>query len=127
MHLITVKEDKDWAFSRWELTYPVGWDNILSGVSALFEYYKGAEILADGKRVNVRDREDIMKVPEDANMTIRGLSTIIQVPISITFYNQVKDVSVTVAKAKDEFKNITYESFNHSLCQFLDSVELKMY
>ena len=60
-------------------------------------------------------------------MTIRGISKIIQVPLSITFYNQMNTVDVNTAKATSEFINTDYQKLNMSLCQFLDSLELAMY
>ena len=44
MHLIGVKEDNAWLLSRWELTYRVGWDTIVKGVSAVYELYEHPEI-----------------------------------------------------------------------------------
>ena len=68
-----------------------------------------------------------MSIEENGDMTLRGLSKILKVPIMITFYNQLSAVDVNVARATDEFKNTDYEKFNHSLCQYLDSMELAMY
>ena len=127
MHLIGVKEDNAWLLSRWRLTYRVGWDTIVKGVSTVYELYEQPEVLMDGKPVQVSAKEDILKLPERGNLCIRDISKIIKVPIMITFYNQLSDVDVNVAQATEEFKGADYERFNHSLCQYLDSIELAMY
>ncbi|MCR5721850.1 MAG: hypothetical protein K6G72_05870 [Lachnospiraceae bacterium] len=127
MHLIGVKEEGAWLISRWNLTYRVGWDTIVKGVSTVYELYEQPEVLMDGKPVEIGAKEDILKLPERGNLCIRGISKIIKVPIMITFYNQLAAVDVNVAQATDEFKGADYERFNHSLCQYMDSIELAMY
>lgn len=127
MHLIGVKQNEDWVFSRWNLTYPAGWHNITKAVSEAYEYYENPEIVTDEEIVNIKSKEDIYNIPEDRDLTIRGISKILKVPIMITFYNQVQVVDVNVAKATDEFKETDYEKFNHSLCQYMDSIELTIY
>ena len=60
-------------------------------------------------------------------MTIRGVSKIVQVPLMVTFFNQLQTVRVSVARATDEFKEADYKKFNMSLGQYMDSIELAMY
>ena len=127
MHLIGVKEDNAWLISRWELTYRVGWDTIVKGVASVFEFYLQPEVLVNGKPMQVSAKEDILKLQENSNLCIRGMSKIVKVPIMITFYNQLAAVDVNVAQATDEFEGADYERFNHSLCQYMDSIELAMY
>jgi len=127
MHLIGVKEERGWLISRWELTYRVGWDKITKGVSSVFDYYEQVEVLANGNPVRVSSKDDILKVHEDRTLCIRGLSKIVKVPIMITFYNQLAAVDVNVASSNEEFKKADYEAFNHSLCQYMDSIEIAMH
>ncbi|MBR0137567.1 MAG: hypothetical protein IJM15_04090 [Erysipelotrichaceae bacterium] len=127
MHLIGVREEDGWAVSRWELTYPAGWLNIQKAVESLYDYYSAVKVFVRDKEVDVKKAEDIMGIEENADMTIQGYSEIIKVPMIITFYNQISAVDVTVAQATEEFQNLDYEKFNHSLCQYLDSVELAMH
>jgi hypothetical protein len=127
MLLIGVKQDGAWLTSRWELTYPAGWNGILNALSSVYEYYGSLEILVDNHLVEIFNKRDIMKIEEAANITFRGKSTIIGVPISITMYNQVKDVDVDVSMSSVEFNKADYKSFNLSMCQYLDSIELSMY
>lgn len=127
MHLIGVREENGWAFSRWELTYPVGWVNIARAVAFAYGYYERPEVLAAGDPQDIESAEAIQGIPENRTMTLRGMSKVLKTPISITFYNQLQAVDVTVAQMTEEFKNTDYEKFNHSLCQYLDSIELAMY
>lgn len=127
MHLIGVKDGSGWTLARWELTYKVGWEHIKKGVYAVYDCYKHAEILVADSPVGIDSKEDILNIPENMNMVIRGHSEIIGVPIMITFYNQLKAVDVSVAQFTDEFMDVDYEKFNHSLCQYMDSIELAMY
>lgn len=127
MHLIGVKEDNGWLSSRWELTYPTGWNGILNGVRSAYRYFDQPEILVNSDPVRIDSEEDISRIPESGNMTLRGLSQLIKAPVSIRLYNQLSAVDVTVAQSTDEFKKADYEQFNHSMCQFLDSFELAMH
>lgn len=45
----------------------------------------------------------------------------------VKFYNQLQRVDVWVACAADEFKEADYKSFNLSMGQYMDSMELAMY
>ena len=75
----------------------------------------------------MNEKENILNVDESSSMTIRGMSTIVGIPIMITFYNQTNIVDINVAKATEEFKSADYQSFNKSLCQYLDSMEIAMH
>lgn len=85
------------------------------------------EILVNDKVVDVSSKEDILHLDEAGNMTVRGMSKIIKVPLMITFYNQTNVVNVSVAGVTDEFKTADYQKFNMSLGQYMDSIELSMY
>ena len=127
MHLIGIRKEDGWIFSRWELTYPTGWDSITKAVASVYDYYDHAEILAGGEPVNVSSQEGINDIPENRTMTVRGMSKIVRAPIMITFYNQLQAVDVNVPEDIDEFRSTDYEKFNHSLCQYMDSIELAMH
>ena len=127
MHLIGIRREDGWIFSRWELTYPTGWDNITKAVASVYDYYDNAEVLAGGESVNVASREEINDISENRTMTIRGMSKIVKAPIMITFYNQLQAVDVNVPENIEEFRDTDYEKFNHSLCQYMDSIELAMH
>ena len=127
MLLVGVKEENGWLLSRWHLTYRVSWEQLLKGISAMYEYYKQPEVLVDGRPVSVKEKGDISKITENMNITLRSVSDIIKVPIMITFYNQLADVDVNVAGMTEEFKTADYEKFNKSLSQYMDSIELAMH
>jgi hypothetical protein len=126
MLLRDLREDGGWIYSSWELTYPTGWEGILKAAETIYEYYTDCEVLADGSLAPLRTPRDIASIPEVGNLTVRGLSTILGVPVMITFYNQTRAVSVMVAVASDEFSNTDYKKFNISMCQYMDSIELAM-
>ena len=127
MLLRELVEQDGWIHSSWELTYPTGWDGILKAAETIHEYYTGCEVLADGSLAPLRTAKDIASIPEVGNLTVRGVSTILNVPVMITFYNQTRVVEVMVAAVSDEFKDTDYKKFNLSMCQYMDSIELAMY
>lgn len=127
MLLLGVKKENDWLLAEYNLTYKVGWENICKAVSLAYEYYDNVEILVDNNKVNICSKEEILQLDEARTMTIRGVSKIIQVPLMITFFNQLQTVRVSVACAIDEFKDADYKKFNMSLGQYMDSIELAMY
>lgn len=127
MLLIGVKEENGWLLSRWNLTYRVGWEQICKATHSIYDYYKGIEILVDNQNVTVTGKEEVLKLEEGSNLTVRGMSTILNVPIMITFINQTNIVDVNVAGMTDEFRTAEYQKFNLSLGQYMDSVELAMY
>ena len=131
MTLLGVERDGGWLYSEWRLAFPVGWEHILSAAALICQYTEKPEILvgdAQGTRkVTVRDPEEIKSLEEHGNLTVRGLSKMIQVPLSITFFNQLDLVRATVACATEEFREADYKKFNLSLGQFMDSAEIAMY
>ncbi|MBQ7955445.1 MAG: hypothetical protein IJ282_06805 [Lachnospiraceae bacterium] len=127
MLLIGVREENAWLISRWNLTYRVGWKQICKAAHSVYDYYKGLEILVDNRAVDAINKESILSLDESRTLTIRGISTIVGIPIMITFYNQTNIVDINVAQATEEFKGADYEKFNKSLCQYLDSMEIAMH
>lgn len=127
MLLLGVREENGWLAATFNLTYPASWEKICRAVSRAYEYYENTEILVDGKTAKIKSDDDILKLEEAGEMTIRGISKIFNVPIMITFYNQLKTVNVAVAGITDEFKQADYEKFNLSLGEYMDSFELFMY
>jgi hypothetical protein len=127
MLLIGVKESNGWLSSRWNLTYSVGWEQICKAVYSVYDYYNQIEILVDGTPVNFSSKAEILQLKEARNLVLRGISTIVKVPLMITFYNQLNAVDVSVARVTSEFKEADYQKFNMSLGQYMDSVELAMY
>lgn len=127
MLLIGVKDNDAWLLSRWNLTYGIGWEQILKAAHSVFDYYKGIEILVDNKQIHIDKKEDILAIEESSSLTFRGISTIVKVPIMITLVNQTNVVDVNVAKATEEFATADYQKLNMSLGQYMDSIELAMY
>lgn len=127
MLLIDVKDDKLWLFSRWNLTYSCNWEQILKGISHVYDYYDNMEILINNKVLDIKDKSNILSIPESSKITFRGLSKVVHVPIMITLYNQLQVVDVNVAKTTKEFEVCNYKNFNISMGQYLDSIEIVMF
>lgn len=131
MVLQGVKKQDGWLFSEWRLTYRVGWGHICAAAERIYQYTKDPEILISGaggqETVNVTDAKAVREIREAGSLTIRGRSEILQVPVSITFFNQLDLVRATVACAAEEFQEADYQKFNKSMGQFMDSAELAMY
>ena len=127
MLLMGVREENGWFVFIFNLTYPASWEKICKAVNRTYEFFEDTEILVDGVVRDVDSKDDILNFAEAGSMTIRGMSTIIEVPLMITFFNQLKTVNVAVACMTEEFKEADYQKFNFSLGEFMDSVELSMY
>ena len=127
MLLLGVKKENGWLFAEYRLTYRVGWDHICKGVKLAYDYYDNVEVLVDDKIVNINSKEQVMELEEAGNMTIRGISKIIGVPLMITFYNQLQVVRCSVGCVTEEFQVADYEKFNKSLAQYMDSLEIAMF
>ncbi len=128
MLLIGVKEDEGWLLSRWNLTYRVSWEQICKAAASVYNYYDGLEILVDDEVIELSSKEDVLKIEEARNLTFRGVSQVIKVPMMITLYNQLKEVDVNIPIMADgEFSKADYQSFNMSLGQYLDSIEIAMH
>ena len=127
MHLLSISDANGWTQSNWELTYRVTWEQLTKSVAFASEFYDQFEVLVDDRPVTVTKKEDIEALPEAGSICFRGLSKILNVPVMITLYNQTSAVVATVAQATDEFKTVAYVNFNHSMCQYMDSLELAMH
>lgn len=128
MTLLGVKEENNWLFSEWKMTYPAGWEQIVKAIAALYgKGFESPELISDGRRVRVTSAQDIVKLREASGVTVKGLSRPLGVPAMIHLYNQTGTVRAVVAMAKEEFKTADYESFNKSMGQFMDSIELIMF
>ena len=127
MLLMGVKEENGWLCSQWNLTYGTGWTEITKAVKTAYPYYENVEVLVDNRKVDLQSAEDVLCLEEGGDMVIRGTSTVIKVPMMVKFYNQLQRVDVWGACATDEFKEADYKSFNLSMGQYMDSMELAMY
>ena len=129
MLLIDVKNKGGWLYSEWQLTYPTGWNGILNAAYGLYDTFSEPEILidADSTPVPVKSKQDIAGIGEAGSLMIRGISAFLHVPVMISFLNQTNAVRAVVAAATDEFKNADYKSFNLSVGQLMDSIELAMH
>ena len=104
MLLMGVKEENGWLCSQWNLTYGTGWTEITKAVKTAYPYYENVEVLVDNRKVDLQSAEDVLCLEEGGQR-----------------------VDVWVACATDEFKEADYESFNLSMGQYMDSMELAMY
>lgn len=127
MVLLDFKTEGAWIYSRWTLTYKVGWSHIVKAVAAAFDFYDNVEIIRDGINFHCKNKAAVKKIDEGKSLTIRGFSKILDVPVMITLHNQLNSAYVYVARATAEYENATYETFAKSLGQYLDSLEIAMY
>ena len=127
MLLEGVKEREGWLISRWHLTNGVSWKTLCRAVAAAYPSFQRAEVLRDDVAVDLAGAEEILGIGEAFRLTLRGLSTIVHIPMMITFYNQTDLVDLALPKDGEEFAEADYERFNRSMCQFMDSLELMMY
>ena len=127
MLLIGVREEKGWLLSEWRLSYRVSWAQLRKAVYVMYDFYDVTEILVGDKKVDIKNKKEIKKLPEDISLTIRGMSGILNVPVSITFYNQTRAVYANVAGATEEFKEADYQKFNMSMSEYMDSIEIAMH
>ena len=93
MILIREKEEKGWIHANYRLTRPVSWQQLLKAVHGVYGYFKKTEILVDGLPIQISQPEEILQIPEAKAISIRGVLTIIDVPVVVTFYNQADYVN----------------------------------
>lgn len=127
MVLLGVKKEGSWLKSSWQSTYVMNWEGILNAVYSLFDNYTQQEILSNEDKVEVSSKDDIFTLEERSCIVIRGVSKMMEVPIMITFYNQLRRVDAYVQCTIKEFEEADYQKFNMSLGQFMDSIELAMF
>ncbi len=118
--------ESPWIVSSWQMTYRVSWEQICKAISAVVDYYDNPEVFVGQSKISDLSRESIKSIPENASITIRGLSKILGVPVMITFINQVQTITVYSIQ-KDKTMEINYKNINYELCQYLDSIELAMH
>ena len=128
MLLIGVKENEGWLYSRWQLTWGIGWGNVCKGGRVLLEDFDKPEVYVEDEKLEpFADPEDIFKVPERGNMMVRGLSKTLGIPVMVSFTNQVKLVSVTMPASKEVVESTDYETFNKEIAPYVDSLEIMMF
>lgn len=118
--------ESPWICSTWQLTYKVSWNQICKAAEAIKKYYDSLEIFIDNTNININEQQTLLSLPEGSNLTIRGLSKILNIPIMITFTNQVQAITV-YSTQRDKTIEVNYKSINYELCQYLDSIELAMH
>ena len=127
MLLMGVKEENGWLCSQWNLTYGTGWTEITKAVKTAYPYYENVEVLVDNRKVDLRSAEDVLCLEEGGNMVIRGTSTVIKVPMMVKFITSCREWTCGWRVPQIEFKEADYKSFNLSMGQYMDSMELTMY
>ena len=81
-------EDDGWLLSTFNLTFRASWEMMLQGVYEAWHYFANVEILVDRKPIEIKTPEDILKIPENWNITIRGLLMVARTNVEIIFYNK---------------------------------------
>lgn len=128
MLLLGVKEQENWLYSRWQLTWGTGWESICKGAWRLYNDLKDPELFVDGEKQPAFEEQDrILDIPEHGDLMIRGLSRTLEVPVMISFRNQTNLVSLTLPAKKGLCDSTDYETFNRALAPYVDSLELAMF
>lgn len=127
MLLVAENENNGWIRSTFNLTYRVSWPQLLLAVHGAYPYFANPQVLVDDAQVPISRQTDILSIPENRTIMLRGISTVINAPLMITFHNQTPTVNVSVGCVNEEFRNTNYEKFNKSMCQFMDSIEIMMH
>ena len=117
MLLVEEREENGWIRSTFNLTYRVTWDQLLQAVHGAYPYFANPQVLVDGTQISVAKQSDILTIPEDRAIILRGISTVLNAPLMITFRNQSQAVAVSVGSVNQEFRNTTYEKYNKSMSQ----------
>ena len=89
-------------------------------------YFANVEILVDRKPIEIKTPEDILKIPENWNISIRGLLMVARTNVEIVFYTQVHFINVYVECNNEELKNLDYEHYNKFIGKFIDNMEIAM-
>lgn len=137
MVLRDFKEQKEWLFTAWQLTYKVGWKGVLYIAEAMYPYLGQGEVLLNAGRVDEanltakvsgNDKKFMSLLDkEGASLTVRGMSKILKCPLQMAIYNQtyVCEVSLPVSFFKDfDTCDNKYRLISESLGQLLNSAEI---
>ena len=127
MLLVEEREENGWIRSTFSLTYRVTWNQLLQAVHGAYPYFANPQVLVDGTQISVTKQSDILAIPEDRAIILRGISTVLNAPLMVTFRNQSQAVAVSVGCVNQEFRNTTYEKYNKSMSQLMDSMEIMMH
>jgi len=119
-------EDDGWLLSTFNLTFRASWEMMLQGVYEAWHYFANVEILVDRKPIEIKTPEDILKIPENWNISIRGLLMVARTNVEIVFYTQVHFINVYVECNNEELKNLDYEHYNKFIGKFIDNMEIAM-
>ena len=119
-------EDDGWLLSTFNLTFRASWEMMLQGVYEAWHYFANVEILVDRKPIEIETPEDILKIPENWNISIRGLLMVARTNVEIVFYTQVHFINVYVECKNEELKNLDYEHYNKFIGKFIDNMEIAM-
>ena len=74
MLLVEEREENGWIRSTFNLTYRVTWDQLLQAVHGAYPYFANPQVLVDGTQISVAKQSDILTIPEDRAIILRGIS-----------------------------------------------------
>lgn len=136
MQLLKIEKGKVFTTLYYELTWPIGWEQMLSMINAVIEddFSKSTiqaleveEIAGSGlkdvtaalKRANNEIHYSSVAKEEMGTIAISGYSAIMEVSMRIMFYNQTNRCLVQVVRDKAIKK-----SGKHAYDKYMDSIEL---
>lgn len=132
MVLRDYKEQGDWLYTAWQLTYKMGWKGVLYVSEAMYPYLEHGEVLANDmnvtEKVSGQDKK-FMSLLEDekSSLTVRGMSKILKCPLQMTLYNQtyVCEALLPLGFFKDfASSDNQYRLIAEQLGQLLNSAEI---
>ena len=138
MVLRNFEEGNGWMTSGWSATWPMGWDMILNCAAACAEDMEHPQLLTvAGPGSEAEDKTGVAfgegnglnreVLAEAGLLTIRGMSRLLGVPVSLTFYNQSPYVTLVFPVSfMDSFdtEDNPYRRISLEMGQFLDSIEI---
>ena len=145
MYLTGVKKEDKWLLSTWETTSGMSWERVCRAACAAYEEIdalqsdgskrSGADVFtgviagAELDKAFVQSKEDIMQLPEEGTLTVRGISKYFEVPMQLLFYNQTNIIRLDIYEdinrvfSPGDFEN--YVHFNRLFGKFMSYVELR--
>lgn len=137
MRVDSFNQKEIWTTYGFFNTYSMSWEHCISLAMTIFDYMDNVEVLVAAisgfniKNVEIDNKYDMWKIPENGCIIIRGNSKIYEgTPIQHKFFNQTNQILIDVPtsyinslkKNNDEF--LDNEGKKHIFDKYMDSIEV---